>query len=40
MSFWKVINIVASCVLGIVVFRISSRKAKEKRLFEKKETEA
>ena len=36
MSFWKVVNMVASCFLGIMVYRIVSRKAREKRLFEKK----
>jgi hypothetical protein len=39
MSFWKVINIAASCLLGVIVYRIVSRNAREKYLFEKKETE-
>ncbi len=37
MSFWKAVNIVASCLLGIMVYRIVSRKAREMRLFDKKE---
>ncbi len=39
MSFWKSLNIAASCILGIVVFRITYRRAKESGLFEKKETD-
>ncbi len=39
MGFWKVMNIAASCLLGILVYRIASRQAKEHRLFEKRDTE-
>ena len=39
MSFWKVMNIAASCLLGILVYRIVSQQAREQGLFEKKETE-
>jgi hypothetical protein len=39
MSFWKAINIAASCLLGIMMYRIASRKARELRLFDQKETE-
>jgi len=33
MRFWKAVNIAASCLLGIMVYRIASRKAREMRLF-------
>jgi hypothetical protein len=39
MNFWKTINIAASCLLGILVYRIVSRQARANRLFEKIDTE-
>lgn len=39
MRFLKIMNIAASCLLGILIFRIVSRRAKEHRLFEKREAE-
>ncbi len=37
MNFWKVMNLTVSCLLGIMVYRIASSKAREMRLFEKKD---
>ena len=39
MSYLKAINIAASCLLGIIVFRLASRRAREMHLFDKKEPE-